>query len=94
MNTRLGFVSNSSSSSFVLDKTRCTPSQLDAIRNHIEFADKHFFGFYTEPHNSWDIAEKEHDMRGFTWMDNFDMQEFLEKIGVPDDAVDFDGENW
>jgi len=56
MKIRLGFVSNSSSSSFVLDKNGMTNEQIDAIKNwvdkvnyhnddtHINESEKHFYG--------------------------------------------------
>lgn len=94
MKVRLGFVSNSSSSSFVLSKSRCTERQLNAIRDHITYAETHFVGFNTKAFDWWDITESKEEIRGFTWMDNFDMEAFMEKIGIPDDAVRFDGENW
>ena len=94
MKVRLGCVSNSSSSSFVLDKRRCTEEQLAAVRDHINYADDHFVGFYTSEYSAWDITEKIDELRGFTWMDNFDMKVFLDKLGIPEDAAEFDGENW
>ena len=38
MKTRQGFVSNSSSSSFIIDKKFLSPDQLDKIRRHTEAA--------------------------------------------------------
>lgn len=93
MKLRHGFVSNSSSSSFVLDKTKCSEEQLAAIRDHVTYADENFFDFYTDRFARWDLTEKASEIRGFTWMDNFDMKEFMRKIGVPGNAVSFDGEN-
>jgi hypothetical protein len=38
MKVRLGFVSNSSSSSFILDKSKLTPEQLESVYHHAEQA--------------------------------------------------------
>jgi len=71
----------------------CTPEQLEALKNHIEYADAHFFDFYTGEFDRWELTEKGCEIRGFTWMDNFDMREFIEKIGIPSDAVKFEREH-
>ena len=42
MKARTGFVSNSSSASFILDKTKLTEEQLEAIRHHTEYVYEHF----------------------------------------------------
>ena len=36
MKIRNGFVSNSSSSSFIINKENLTPNQIERIKNHIE----------------------------------------------------------
>lgn len=41
MKTRNGFVSNSSSSSFIIKKKFVTGEQIEAIKNHIEYANAH-----------------------------------------------------
>jgi len=40
MKIRNGFVSNSSSSSFIIKKSEITPAQLEMIKNHIQIAKK------------------------------------------------------
>lgn len=86
MKTRMGFVSNSSSSSFIIDKRHISVAQMKMIRNHIEIGD--VLGIeYAEPGQEWDIHETESSITVSTGMDNFDMHEFLIKIGVPLDAI-------
>jgi len=89
---RNGFVSNSSSSSFIISKNELTPKQIYSINNHIEIAV--YLGMKTWD-SPWDISENEEHIKGYTYMDNFDMHEFLEKIGVDIDKVEWsEQDNW
>jgi len=72
MKIRNGFVSNSSSSSFVIQKKDITAEQLTQINKHADEAGS----------ESWGITETDTTIEGWTMMDNFDMEEYLEKIGV------------
>lgn len=86
MKYRFGFVTNSSSSSFVISKNVLTPMQIEAIKYHIYLASKintDQFGRLDE----WHIRESEHFIGGSTNMDNFDMREFLNYIGIPNGAI-------
>ena len=85
MKTRTGFVSNSSSSSFVLSKKGLTPFQIEMIKNHTELGEiidevlrsnnpEHFNYF---DNCAWDIKETEDEITGYTSMTNFDMYYFL-----------------
>lgn len=92
MKIRSGFVSNSSSSSFVVSKAALSETQLLMIRHHIEMAEfltklgiSH--GVYTDKHDEWQIEEKGEQVFGSTSMDNFDMGWLLDQIGVPAHAV-------
>ena len=83
MKIRTGFVSNSSSSSFVISKHYLSPDQIAKIYNHIDAAkeagmDAKWFCEY----DAWNIKEDEDNISGETSMDNFCMSEFLEKIGI------------
>jgi hypothetical protein len=80
MKTRTGFVSNSSSSSFIIDKKHLTTQQIELIKNHSasEGCD-----------DPWDVEEKGEYVVGSTWMDNFDMEKYLREIGVPMDKVEW-----
>lgn len=76
MKIRTGFVSNSSSSSFVIRKSYLTVEQIEKIKNHLEVAEKNNNCY------RWTIIDNPDLIHGYTVMDNFDMQEFLELIGV------------
>ena len=103
MKTRLGFVSNSSSSSFILSKNKVTKKQLDKIRNHkdvvrtIKFKllrklDKEYECSYDEldpSYSDWKIREDEEYIFGNTSLDNFDMCKFLRLVGVDIHEVSF-----
>ena len=88
MKLRNGFVSNSSSSSFVISKAHLSPSQIDQIQRHIEVG-KAFGMECANPYNRWDIHNDEDRLRGSTSMNNFDMGELLQRIGVPENAVEW-----
>jgi len=80
MKSRTGFVSNSSSSSFIIPKYWLSEHQMDQIRRHEEIKN-------IPALDGWNISEDEVDIRGYTSMDNFDMRQFLEDIGVNMDKV-------
>lgn len=79
MKIREGFVSNSSSSSFIISKPKLSALQLMALRNHIQVG-KELGIEYCDPEDAWDITEDDDTIRLSTFMDNFDMEEFIGKI--------------
>lgn len=94
MKTRNGFVSNSSSSSFAIPLRCLSGEQMDAIQNHIEYARANFPAIsWADDENEWSITTTASSkLRGYTYMDNFDMEEFLGLIGVPSSVIEWDPE--
>ncbi|MFA5406996.1 MAG: hypothetical protein WC307_06590 [Candidatus Nanoarchaeia archaeon] len=84
MKIRLGFVSNSSSSSFVISKNSLTNYQLNAIREHSAIGRIVGIPYSDE---EWDIHEDEDNISGNTMMDNFDMREFFDLINISNHFV-------
>jgi hypothetical protein len=87
MKIRQCFVSNSSSSSFIINLKDITAMQLVMIQNHSEVA-KAIGGYDNEP---WDIDIEGAEVRGYTFMDNFDMHHYLVNVvGVDEDLIRWD----
>lgn len=95
MKIREGFVSNSSSSSFILNIKGLNPSILNAIRNHIEMGKKKDFSNddfkdYKES-DKWTLEPYEEDedfIVGYTSMTNFDLPSFCTNcLGIDEDRL-------
>lgn len=80
MKVRIGFVTNSSSSSFLIMKKYLSEKQLQAIRMHSELGERLHLQWASD---SWSIHENEDFITGETYMDNFDISEFFGIIGIP-----------
>lgn len=86
MKVRIGFVTNSSSSSFIIAKKHLDADQIEAIKKHDKLGEK--FGMPCTDWY-WGIEENEDFISGYTSMNNFSMYNFLEGINVPERYV-----NW
>ena len=97
MKLRLGFVSNSSSSGFLIEKKYLSADQIELIRNHFDEARKREKEGTYYQHIScgdvWSIYETDDNISGATWMDNFDMHDYLTKVvGIASEHIKMDGD--
>ena len=70
MKIRTGFVSNSSSSSFLIEKDYLSPQQIKQIKDHKKFCIEKF-------DFPWTIKETKNLITMSVMMDNFDMKDYL-----------------
>ena len=80
MRLRIDFVTNSSSSSFIISKKHLDSEQIKAIRRHNILAPK--LGLEIDPYDAWYIEENDYYISGHTSLDNFDMEEFFKEIDI------------
>lgn len=97
MKYRSSFVANSSSCSFVIELSKCTEKQLNAVYDHWNYAtERQWYDIVSTNRGSrltdqWEIylflKGKKTYMNVQTSMDNFDMYTFCSRIGIPEDAI-------
>lgn len=90
MKTRNGFVSNSSSSSFVICKHFLSKDQITKIFDYYSIVEEYIndhkktpeydFSYYDS--TLWNIKESDTFIYGETSMDNFDFDQFFKFIGL------------
>jgi len=94
MKFRIGFVSNSSSSSFTIKLSDLSAKQILTIVCHSELG-KQIDIEYGDT-DAWEIIvdERAEIISGNTSMNNFDMEEYLQKIGIPDNKINWIHGHW
>jgi len=89
MKIRNGFVSNSSSSSFIINKKDINVEQMDKIEDHIKYAKNNFSQISNANDNwRWKIEYEKNKIILSHWMDNFDMYLFLNLIGIDKEKIE------
>ncbi len=90
MKMRNGFVSNSSSSSFVIYKDNLSDVQECIVRHYRDFIrlckkvglDNDSLFEYVDCIDDWEMQEDEKEFAFHTCMDNFYLDEFFEEFGI------------
>lgn len=81
MKIRTGFVSNSSSASFIIAKADLSENQMKKLLNY-DCKDGDF----------WEISETDSLVKGWTIMDNGDMSDFMRSLKINGEHVNW--EDW
>ena len=84
MKVRNGFVSNSSSASFILQVSKMSDLQIYAMFHMDEI--KRLLGIVDDS-DSWIITDNGEFIRGSTIMDNGEIDTFFKVIGLPSNAI-------
>ncbi len=80
MKIRNGFVSNSSSSSFVIAKQALTQEKITKL---LEYPDS------KDNYDGWSVYEEKFFIKGYTIMDNGEMHKFINSLELPEGSIDF-----
>lgn len=95
MKVRAGFVTNSSSSSFILQKKNLTKSQIEKVMLHGEYCRMRKLRgqFFCDAGDDWNVNDNTDVITGHTYMNNFDIGAFFDMIGIKkkDYKIDCDG---
>lgn len=92
MKIRKSFVTNSSSSSFVIDLSELTPYTVEVFKNPKLVEDQLIPTCdmtreeYMEEADRWDIREEDGKLYGYTTMDNFDYSQLFYICGLDWDS--------
>ena len=93
MKLRVGFVSNSSSASFILDKRYITKEDIKKIQDYCNTLDEGGNWIGSICSDRWDTIEDENFLKGFTSMDNGELFSWIkENLDLPIKAI-VDSEN-
>lgn len=100
MKLRTGFVSNSSSSSFIIDLSDLSALQWEAIKDPFKYLDEMGESYTGESewnngmwyskyggYYPWDMERHGYLVEFYTPMDNFDMIRFIRDLGVPEGTI-------
>lgn len=99
MKKRYGFVSNSSSSSFVIRLEDISEKQLEKIVNHHNSSGwkkqneewiKEYEHLLLSERDVWTIKIGAKKVLGYVNVNNFDMERYLGEIGIDKDMVEWD----
>jgi len=91
MKIRNGFVSNSSSASYSIPLKILSEMQIEAIKKHSELGE--MFGIpYAD--DRWQVIIGVDNIKLDTSMDNFDMETFLEYIGIEGSDYNYESGHW
>lgn len=84
MKIRTGFVSNSSSASFIIKLDALTSNQLRIVLEHEEKAKG----------DAWEVYITQNSVCAETMMDNFDLIEYLIENGIDKSIIECEGQNY
>lgn len=97
MKVRNGFVSNSSSSSFIINRDAVTPDQIERLVRYAT-ANPNIVQKYLEDGDErggcgWFIMIQENHIRGTTHMSDYNLRAWARHLGIPRSAMSFETEH-